>query len=63
MSEIYCKACGQSFQRAAIFALLEDLGCSVLPGANYCPKTEDHEHIWVSEEEQPDECKKERNNG
>lgn len=41
-----CKACGMSFQRAAMLAMLIDLGCQT-SDPNYCHETEDHEHDWV----------------
>ena len=45
MSEMTCKACGETFRRAAILALLIDAGARG-PDPNYCSAAEDHEHNW-----------------
>lgn len=44
-----CAACGMSFRRAALLAMLADTGAQVSPNPNYCHDTEDHEHDWKPE--------------
>jgi len=42
---MHCTACGESLEHAVFIALLIDFG-AIANDPNYCPGTEDHEHIW-----------------
>lgn len=41
-----CQACGESFKRAMLLALLIDAGAKT-SDPNYCPDTEDNQHQWI----------------
>ena len=46
-----CSECGADWKQAALKCLMMDLGARVYPDPNECPETEDHEHVWVEDEE------------
>ena len=52
MTELYCRHCGVSFKRQALFAMLIDLGAR---GSNpvYCHKSPDEKHEFINEDTDP----------
>jgi hypothetical protein len=47
----FCQACGETGESLLLRAMINLLGAKVYPKPTYCPKTKNHKHIMIVEEE------------